>query len=79
VRPENGPKKEKSMSEQSPLMTQKEAAAYLKCCWQSLRNYRLAGQGPPYSRVGKSPRYRKTDLDAWLEKSRVDPSAMGAH
>ena len=59
---------------ESPLMKQKEAAAYLRCSQYTLRNYRLNGVGPAFHRVGLSPRYLREDLDAWLAKSRVDPS-----
>jgi hypothetical protein len=54
------------------LMTEREAAAYLRVSARTLRRYRTekpAGTGPPVAGyVGRSPRYRRADLDAWLER-----------
>lgn len=32
---------------------------------------------PPFYRLGRSVRYALADLDAWLERHRVDPSRVG--
>ena len=59
------------MSE-SPLMNPREAAAYLGLNPQTLALWRYTGKdGIPYTRVGYSIRYRKEDLDAYLEQNRV--------
>jgi predicted DNA-binding transcriptional regulator YafY len=54
------------------LMTEREAAAYLRVSPRTLRRYRTekpAGTGPPVAGyVGRSPRYRRADLDAWLKR-----------
>lgn len=49
-------------------LTTPEAARYLSLAPQTLRNWRLKGEGPPFCRVGqKRIVYRITDLDAFLE------------
>jgi excisionase family DNA binding protein len=47
-------------------MTPKEAAAYLRSSPSTLAKRRLTGQLPNFSRIGKAIRYRKADLDAWM-------------
>jgi predicted DNA-binding transcriptional regulator AlpA len=53
------------------LLSTATAAAYLGFQPQTLRKWRVSGEGPPYIRLGDSPRarvaYRLADLDAWLE------------
>ncbi len=58
------------------LMTRKEAAEYLGirpqtlACWASTQRETI-----PYVRVGRSVRYRKSDLDAWIESRVVTSTA----
>jgi hypothetical protein len=49
-------------------MTTVEAAAYIKMSRQFLEaaRYRGDGSGPAYIKVGRSVRYRKPVLDAWM-------------
>ena len=44
----------------------REAAEYLGLSKPTLERYRLTGDGPPFCKLGKSVRYRRVDLDAWL-------------
>jgi excisionase family DNA binding protein len=54
------------------LLTREEAAAYLGvkyqtlCVWQSTRRYDV-----PLVKVGRLVRYKKSDLDRWLESRTV--------
>lgn len=54
------------------LLTRKEAAQYLGVSastlanWASTKTFVL-----PYFRVGKAVRYRKSDLDEFIQKSKV--------
>lgn len=48
-------------------MTSEEAAEYLQRTQKTLANWRSAGEGPSYSKRSNVVRYRKADLDAWLE------------
>jgi len=48
-------------------MNQREAADYCGVSLYTLRNWRQAGKGPPYSAaLGRDPRYHQADLDAFL-------------
>jgi predicted DNA-binding transcriptional regulator YafY len=57
------------------LMTEREAAAYLRVSPRTLRRYRTEkpeGTGPPVAGyVGRSPRYRVADLETWLKRGQV--------
>lgn len=51
----------------SEIMTVKEVAAYLKI--KEKTAYRLAGEGKlPAFKVGGAWRFRRAELDAWIEK-----------
>ena len=58
------------VAEPTPMLTTPQTARYLGVKPQTLRKWRLVGGGPPYTRLGDSPRaraaYRMVDLDAWL-------------
>jgi excisionase family DNA binding protein len=60
--------KERRMIE---LLDENGAAAYLRLKRQTLSAWRCHHQGPPFVRVGRLVRYRKGDLDAWLDKQTV--------
>ena len=49
------------------LLTVEEAANYLRIAPGTLYNWRHAGRGPKATNVGRSLRYRRTDLEKWLE------------
>ena len=38
---------------------------------QTLRNWRFLGKGPSYSKIGKSVRYKISDVYEFLEKRKV--------
>jgi len=52
-----------------------KAAQYLGLATQTLANWRFTRQGPPYSKLGRRIVYRLEDLDAFLEKNRIEPEA----
>lgn len=53
-------------------MTQEQAAEYLGVKSETLNTWRCKRQHAiPYYKVGRLIRYRKADLDAWLEQRRV--------
>ena len=41
----------------------------------TLRRWRCAGSGPAYHKISGLIRYRVSDLDIYLDKSRVGPEA----
>jgi hypothetical protein len=53
-----------------------EAARYVKRGESSLAKMRCWGGGPKYIKIGRSVRYRKQDLDAWMEEGLRLPCRM---
>lgn len=45
----------------------KQAADYLQVKGTTLEQWRWNGKGPRFIKMGRSVRYRKTDLDAFIE------------
>jgi hypothetical protein len=56
-----------------PLLTTDEAAAYLHLAPQTLCDWRYRGTGPAYIRVHRRIRYRRADLEAWVQAQEVRP------
>lgn len=52
------------------LLSTREAAKYLSISASSMEQWRRAGKGPVYVRVGKQVRYRVPDLDAFIVPSK---------
>lgn len=58
-------------------LSEKEAAAYIGMSVPYLRCDRVNGHregrtpGPPFVKIGRTVRYLKVDLDAWLDSHRV--------
>src|SRR5437879_253926 len=65
-------------------LTELEAAQYLGFEPQTLNKWRQRDRGPAFLRLGGNPRTRKygkilylrRDLDAFVDRSRVDPAAQ---
>jgi predicted DNA-binding transcriptional regulator AlpA len=49
-----------------PLLTQRQAAALLCLSERTLERFRVSGIGPKFLRMGKSIRYRLSDVEAWI-------------
>jgi excisionase family DNA binding protein len=49
-------------------MTEQELAEYLRVALRTVRHWRAEGTGPKVLWAGGRPRYRKSDVDAWLER-----------
>jgi excisionase family DNA binding protein len=52
------------------LFTEKDACAYLRVSKRNLYCWRMAGL-IPYFKIGRAVRFRKTELDAALERMQV--------
>ena len=53
---------------QLPLLTEGEAAAFLKLTTRALQAWRYQGRGPRYVKISaRAVRYRPEDLKAWIE------------
>jgi predicted DNA-binding transcriptional regulator AlpA len=51
---------------QSEYLTTVEAACYLHCSRQYLEIGRCKGYGPPFHKLGRAVRYRKSALNEWM-------------
>ena len=49
-----------------PLLSASEVAAYLGVPIKTLYRWRYRREGPPALRVGRHIRYRRTDLEDWV-------------
>ncbi|MBN8501533.1 MAG: helix-turn-helix domain-containing protein [Sphingomonadales bacterium] len=66
------------MVPETNLLSVEQAAAHIGVSPWTLRKWRTKGKGPCFVRLGcalGAVRYRRQDLDAYLEASVVDPSA----
>lgn len=61
----------------SEILNTREAALYVRLGKQTIERFRITGEGPTYCKLGGSVRYRRVDLDAWLE-SRLTASTSAA-
>lgn len=50
-------------------------AGYIGKPPRTLGQWRYLGKGPRYLKVGRDVRYRKVDVDAWLEANAVTPKS----
>ena len=67
------------MTEQESTLTPLKAARYVGVSEGALRLWRAEGTGPRFFRAGeKLIRYRRIDLDAWIEARLSVPAAVEA-
>lgn len=57
--------------EAQQLLTNDEAAAYLRAAPATVNYWRATGQGPRYSKLGRRIVYTRSDLDAFVQACRV--------
>ena len=55
------------------LLTPKEVSKLIARAEQSLANDRCARRGLPYVKIGRSVRYKLTDVLSYAEARRIDP------
>lgn len=60
------------------LLTASEVATWLHVHVRTLHRIRERGEGPPAYRVGGAFRYRKADVEAWLEGRASAPNSSEA-
>jgi excisionase family DNA binding protein len=68
-----GQVKRREPMEDKVVMNARQAAGYLGCSESVLRLWRSRGQGPRYFRAGKLVRFRRCDLDEWIEARLCEP------
>ena len=59
------------------ILNTRETAEYLRLSKPTLERFRISGEGPSFCKLGGAVRYRKDDLDAWLESRRVRSTSEG--
>lgn len=52
-----------------PLLNERQVAEITGMSVRSLQTWRLRGGGPAYVKLGTAVRYRRGDIDAWLESN----------
>jgi predicted DNA-binding transcriptional regulator AlpA len=63
----------------SDVLSQAQASRYLGVNEGTLRGWRREGFGPKYYRAGtKLVRYRRVDLDQWINDRLTEPTAQAA-
>lgn len=65
------------------ILDETEAARFLggdanPISTRTLQRMRLAGDGPPYLKLGRLVRYRESDLRAWLDGRARNSTAQAA-
>jgi hypothetical protein len=55
-------------------MSTEDAAVYTRWTPKALQHHRALGTGPRFHRVGRLIRYKRQDLDAWLESAGGNPT-----
>jgi excisionase family DNA binding protein len=53
--------------EAATVLTTVEAARYVRLGKPTLERFRLTGEGPKFCKLGGAVRYRRLDLDRWLD------------
>ena len=66
-KPTDSPRTEQTTD---PLLTEKDACAYLRVSKRNLYCWRMAGL-IPYFKIGRAARFRKSEVDAALERMRM--------
>jgi predicted DNA-binding transcriptional regulator AlpA len=51
---------------ENTILTDKDLCRYLKKSESWARQSRMKGDGPPFYKIGRSVRYRLSDVEAWL-------------
>lgn len=59
------------------LMTMEEVATRLRIAVTTFRNWRVAGIGPPGTRMGKRVLFRRSDVEEWIAIRFQDTSLLG--
>jgi excisionase family DNA binding protein len=57
---------------QTPLLTSEQLAEYLQVPLATIYRWAYAGTGPVGLRVGRHRRYRRADVESWLDAQRAD-------
>jgi excisionase family DNA binding protein len=64
------------MIERQHAYNEREAARYLGVSAAVMRLWRVEGRAPRFFRAGKLIRYRRADLDSWIESRLSEPAGQ---
>lgn len=53
------------------LLTPKEVETLFKIKTGTLANWRSQGKGPQYHKIGRTVRYKRNDVEEWIESNLV--------
>lgn len=53
------------------LMNGPQVARYLGCSTHLLKKWRSVASGPPWLKIGRMVRYRKSEVDEWLAQAAI--------
>ncbi len=70
------PKKPPKLKDYGEVFTTNEAGRYLKIQGDTLKKWRKQGKGPRYLQIEGAIRYRRVDLDSYLDAVTIDPAAQ---
>jgi len=59
------------------ILNTREAADYVRLGKPTMERFRISGEGPVFVKLGGAVRYRKADLDSWIETRRVRSTSDG--
>ena len=59
------------------LMTANHTAELLSIHPNTLAKWRLSGEGPTFTKMGRSVRYRMADIEKWLEARQARSTSEG--
>ena len=71
-------KREKGQAVQGPeaLLTPEEIAELLKISVQLLYRWRYERKGPPSFRIGRYVRYRRVDVERWIDRQAAGEASV---
>ena len=60
------------------LFTEAELATFVGKSVTWARRERRLGRGPAFIRFGRTPKYRREDIAAWMQANRITPGGESA-
>jgi predicted DNA-binding transcriptional regulator AlpA len=61
------PAKPTSLSKQPEMLTEKQVADHLNVSVSLLRRWRLLRNGPKFVKIGRAVRYKRGDVETWMD------------
>ena len=56
-----------SLPKQPEMLTEKQVAEHLNMSVSLLRKWRLFRKGPKFAKIGRAVRYKRGDLEVWMD------------